>query len=142
MDVAELSELYQKALKVKDAAVRGSVAQALAEAVVVKSSLAAASHATDQQSTLGDSLATRALAEVDQVQNSANELLAGRATGAAGVAAAQTVAAQAISAESIAAEALWSETLAAEPVVAEPFVAEPFVAEPIIVSNVKAGGRK
>ena len=139
MDVAELSELYQKALKVKDAAVRGSVAQALAEATVVKSSLAAASHATDQKSTLGDALATRALAEVDQLQSSAKQLLEGRSAGAAS---AQAVAAEAISAEAIAAEALSSETVGAEPLVAEPFVAEPFVAEPVILGNVKARGRK
>ena len=152
MDVAKLSELYQKALKVKDAAVRGSVAQALAEATVVKSSLAAASHSTDQTSTLGDALATRALAEVEQVQNAANQLLAGRTAGAAGAAAAQAVvaeaisaeavSAEAISAEAIAAEALSPETVGAQPLVAEPFVAEPFVAEPVIARNVKAGGSK
>jgi len=139
MDVAELSELYQKALKVKDAAVRGSVAQALAEATVVKSSLAAASHSAAPKSTLGDALATRALAEVEQVQNSANQLLAGRAAGAAGAAAAEAVAAAALAAESIAAEALSAETVGAEPLVAEPFVAEPFVAEPVLPRNVKAG---
>jgi hypothetical protein len=142
MDVAELSELYQKALKVKNAAVRGSVAQALAEATVVKSSLAAASHSTDQKSTLGDALATRALAEVDQLQSSASQLLAGRAAGAAEATAAEAVAAEAISAEAIAAEALSAETVGAEPLVAEPFVAEPFVAEPVILRNVKAGGSK
>ncbi len=139
MDVAELSELYQKALKVKNAAVRGSVAQALAEATVVKSSLAAASHWTGPKSELGDALATRALAEVEQLQNSANQLLGGRA---AGTAAAQAVAAEAVSAEAIAAEALSAETLSAEPLVAEPFVAEPFVAEPVLLRNVKAGGSK
>lgn len=139
MDVAELSELYQKALKIKDAAVRGSVAQALAEATVVKSSLAAASHSTDQKSTLGDALAIRALAEVEQVQKSANQLLAGRTAGAAD---AQAVAAEAISAEAIAAEALSAETVGAEPLVAEPFVAEPFVAQPVIVRNVKTRGGK
>ena len=118
------------------------MAQALAEATVVKSSLAAASHWTDQKSTLGDALALRALAEVEQVQNSANQLLAGATAGAAGTAAAQAVAAEAISAEAIAAEALSAETVGAEPLVAEPFVAEPFVAEPVILRNVKAGGSK
>ena len=140
MDVAELSELYQKALKIKDAAVRGSVAQALAEATVVKSSLAAASHSTDQKSTLGDALATRALAEVEQVQRAANQLLAAGRT--AGGADAQAVAAEAISAEAIAAEALSAETVGAEPLVAEPFVAEPFVAQPVIGRNVKTRGGK
>ena len=139
MDVAELSELYQKALKIKDAAVRGSVAQALAEATVVKSSLAAASHSADQKSTLGDALATRALAEVEQVQSAANQLLAGRTAGAAD---AQAVAAEAISAEAIAAEALSAETVGAAPLVAEPFVAEPFVAQPVIGRNVKTRGGK
>jgi hypothetical protein len=142
MDVAQLSELYQKALKVKDAAIRGSVAQALAEATVVKSSLAAASHSAGQKSPLGDALATRALAEVEQVQKSADQLLAGRTAGAAGAAAAQAVAAAAVAAEAIAAEALSAETVGAEPLVAEPFVAEPFVAEPVMVRNVKAGGGK
>ena len=78
MNVAELSDLYQKALKVKDAAIRGTLSQALAEATVVKSSLASASAgAQGKQSALGAALATRAIAEVDAAQKAAGTLLAG-----------------------------------------------------------------
>ena len=143
MNVAELSELYKKALKVKDATIRSTLAQAVAEATVVKSSLAAASHGTQaQESALGEALATRAIAEVDQAQQAASLLLAGRGAGAAESAAAEAVAAEAIAAEAIAAEALSSEPVAAEPLVAEPFVAEPFVAEPLVAEPIGPGNVK
>jgi hypothetical protein len=139
MNVAELSDLYQKALKVKDAAIRSTLSQALAEATVVKSSLASASAGPQgRQSALGAALATHAIAEVDAAQKAAGTLLAGTVKGAAASNTATAIAAETIAAEAIAAEAMASEPMVAEPIAAEPIAAEPFVAEPISI-GVKPG---